>query len=118
MRENFRTLKHNQIINRIKKYDLFINCSYFEGFPNSVIEALSAGIPVLASQSHGGINEIINNKNFGNIYNNKNELLKFLNNFIFKKNKYKLNSNLITNHLNNFSLKKNISNYQKIFKKI
>ena len=43
----------------------------------SVIEALSAGIPVLASQSHGGINEIINNKNFGNIYNNKNELLKF-----------------------------------------
>ena len=112
------TVKPSQIINKIKNYDLFINCSYFEGFPNSVIEALSAGIPVLASQSHGGINEIINNKNFGNIYNNKNELLKLLNNFILKKNKYKLNSNLIVNHLNNFSLKKSISDYQKIFKKI
>ena len=78
----------------------------FRRFSKFSYRALSAGIPVLASQSHGGINEIINNKNFENIYNNKNELLKLLNNFILKKNKYKLNSNLIVNHLNNFSLKK------------
>ncbi|MGC6422215.1 MAG: glycosyltransferase [Flavobacteriaceae bacterium] len=33
--------------------------SYFEGFPNAVIEALSFGVPVIAFQAPGGQNEII-----------------------------------------------------------
>ena len=50
-----------QIKSKLKKIDIFINCSYFEGFPNSVVESLANGTPVLASQSFGGINEIIKN---------------------------------------------------------
>ncbi|NCO54621.1 MAG: glycosyltransferase, partial [Bacteroidetes bacterium] len=40
--------------------DLFINVSESEGIPVSIMEALSAGIPVIATNV-GGTNEIVNN---------------------------------------------------------
>ena len=46
----------------MRRFNYFINSSDFEGFPNSVVEALSSGVPVLASHGHGGINDIIKNK--------------------------------------------------------
>jgi glycosyltransferase involved in cell wall biosynthesis len=33
--------------------------SYFEGFPNAVLEALSFGVPIIAFNAPGGQNEII-----------------------------------------------------------
>ena len=45
----------------MQRFNYFINNSDFEGL-NSVVEALSSNLPVLASQSHGGINDIIINK--------------------------------------------------------
>ena len=42
--------------------DLFINLSEYEGIPVSIMEALSAGIPVLATNV-GGTAEAVNNKN-------------------------------------------------------
>jgi glycosyltransferase involved in cell wall biosynthesis len=42
------------------KADFFISSSRFEGFPNAVIESLACGIPVIANNYKGGINEIIN----------------------------------------------------------
>lgn len=42
--------------------DLFINASNFEGVPVSIMEAQSAGIPVLATNV-GGTSEIVNNEN-------------------------------------------------------
>lgn len=42
--------------------DLFINVSEFEGVPVSIMEAQSAGIPVLATDV-GGVSEIVNNEN-------------------------------------------------------
>jgi len=112
------TVKPNKIKNEIIKYDLFINCSDFEGFPNSVVEALGSGIPVVASQSHGGINEIIKNNNFGYIYNTQEELINFINNFNSGKIKFNLKKNTVIKHLKNFSVSKNIENYSKIFEKI
>lgn len=111
-------LKYKEIKKQFKKFDLFINCSYFEGFPNSVVESLANGIPVLASQSHGGINEIIKNKNFGHIYKNENELIKkltFINN---GKIKFDLNKKKITTHLKKFSISENVRRYSNIFKNI
>ena len=37
--------------------------SYYEGFSNSIIEALSFGVPVVAYNARGGFNEIINSDN-------------------------------------------------------
>lgn len=42
--------------------DLFINLSESEGIPVSIMEAFSAGIPVLATNV-GGVSEIVNNQN-------------------------------------------------------
>ena len=72
----------------------------------------------MASQSHGGINEIIKNKNFGYIYKSDNDLIKKLLNFNNKNKKVILNKNEIRNHLKNFSLSENIKNYSKIFENI
>jgi glycosyltransferase involved in cell wall biosynthesis len=98
--------------------DLFINCSYFEGFPNSVVESLENGIPVLASQSFGGINEIIQNNNFGYIYNNEKQLINLLNDFYFKRKKININKKKINIHLRKFSIAENVKKYSNIFENI
>ncbi len=105
----------NKIKLIIKSFDYFINSSDFEGFPNSVVEAISSGIPVIASQSHGGINEIIKNKNFGLIYNNDHELEIILKKIIYKKLKFKKNKTLFKNHLKNFSEQNNVKKYTNLF---
>jgi len=44
--------------------DLFLMGSYYEGFPNAMLEAVAAGIPVVAFNAPGGIAELlVNNEN-------------------------------------------------------
>jgi glycosyltransferase involved in cell wall biosynthesis len=42
---------------------LYLSGSYYEGFPNAVLEAQALGIPVVTFNMPGGISEIINNDN-------------------------------------------------------
>ena len=105
----------NKIKLILKSFDYFINSSDFEGFPNSVVEAIGSGVPAIASQSHGGINEIIKNKNFGLIYNNDHELEIILKKIIYKKLKFKKNKILFKNHLKNFSEQNNVKKYTDLF---
>jgi len=49
----------------IKKSDLFILTSEYEGFPNVVLEANLLGVFVVGFKSIGGVTEIIDNKNSG-----------------------------------------------------
>ena len=111
-------LEPQQIYKQLTKVDLFINCSYFEGFPNSVVEALSAGVPIIASQSHGGINEIIKNKNFGYIYKDQEDLIKNITKFNFRLKKFKFTKKTMNTHLKNFSIEQNIKKYSNVFKEI
>jgi glycosyltransferase involved in cell wall biosynthesis len=65
--------------------DLFINLSESEGIPVSIMEALSAGIPVLATDV-GGTSEIVND-NFGFLINqdvNINSIATLVRNYIEK----------------------------------
>ena len=39
--------------------DVYVCSSHFEGFPNTVVEAINYGLPVISSQNHGGISEIL-----------------------------------------------------------
>ena len=57
-----------------------------------MVEAISVGVPVLASQSYGGINEIINEKRLGFIYQSKNQLKKKLNLIYRNKLNFKINT--------------------------
>jgi glycosyltransferase involved in cell wall biosynthesis len=59
----------------MEKADVFISSSRFEGFPNVVIEALTCGLPVVANNYPGGINEVLgNNKDLGYIINIENPI--------------------------------------------
>ncbi|MCU8823725.1 glycosyltransferase [Klebsiella quasipneumoniae] len=57
----------------MKKADLFISSSRWEGYPNVVIEAIACGLPVVANNYPGGIHEILNSDN-GVICDLSNEL--------------------------------------------
>lgn len=42
-----------------EKADIYLHGSYFEGFPNTLLEACAFGIPIVTFDTPGGINEII-----------------------------------------------------------
>lgn len=79
----------------LNKSHLYVCSSHFEGFPNAVVEAINYNLPVLSSQNHGGIDEILLNGKGGNFYNQKiaGDLMNSINNIInnysdaIKKNK-------------------------------
>lgn len=65
---------NKNIINIYKNYDLYILSSKFEGFPNSLIEALSAGLACISSNCRYGPSEIIKIKKNGLLFENNNYL--------------------------------------------
>ena len=101
-----------KISNILKKSNLYINSSLFEGFPNSVVEAADLGVPIISSQSFGGINEILSYGKCGTIYNGGYLILrKKIDNFINNPKKFFEKTKLakinvakfnIQNHTNKF----------------
>ena len=104
----------------LRKTDLFINSSYFEGFPNSVVEAINFNIPVICSQSYGGINEILLNGKCGTIFKNgdSNDLSNKIDKFYLNPSKFYLMTKIAKINIKRFSLQKNLTNYDKLFKRI
>ena len=53
-----------QPFTKVPDPDLFLMGSYYEGFPNAMLEAIAAGIPTVAFNAPGGIAELlVNNEN-------------------------------------------------------
>lgn len=103
----------------LKKSDLYINSSYFEGFPNSVVEAAYLGIPIISSQSHGGINEILLNGKFGEIYyNGHSDLASKIKNYIDDPKKFLKKAKLAKKYVLKFNLSNNKKKYENLFNKI
>ncbi|MFS1439384.1 glycosyltransferase [Shewanella sp. 10N.286.48.A6] len=57
----------DDILSIYKDYNVFLITSKWEGFGNVIVEALSAGLPVVATNSRGGVPELINNSSYGAI---------------------------------------------------
>ncbi len=113
--------KYNfEVQKEIKKYDLLISPSYFEGCSNSIIEALNHNLYILASDCPGGNSEILYNGKFGSLFKTNDELdlslklKKIMNNFEYLKTQS--NKNRFT--LKRFLLSANIKNFSKNFEDV
>lgn len=49
---------HEEIMNVLKDMDVYAQPSLQEGLPRSIVEAMSVGLPVIASDGVGGMNEL------------------------------------------------------------
>ncbi len=97
--ENKVILKGNidDIETQIASSKLFILGSIYEGMPNSLIEALSLGIPSISTNSTPVIEDIIINNKNGFIVDNKKEFIDKIN--------YLLNNKDLLNKFHNYSYK-------------
>ena len=102
----------------LKRSHLYINSSYFEGFPNSVVEAASAGLPIISSQSHGGINEILSGGKGGTIYKNLEDLKKSIEKFANNPQIFINKSKFTQKKILKFSLKNHVTNFDKMLNDI
>ena len=132
----FKLIKKNKINNKIKiikfsknyikhfnKSNLYISTSDFEGFPNSVVEALNNNLQIFSRDSGGGIHDIINHNSIGKIVNTDSyddfadELKK---NYLSKLNNQNLNvqKKIVNNNLSKFLSSYVSKRYELIFSSI
>ncbi|WP_242131025.1 glycosyltransferase [Aestuariivivens marinum] len=93
--------------------DIFIQGSYVEGFPNSVLESCLVGTPVIAFDAPGGTREIISNGVNGYIVNNEDEFYEKLLNIdeVLRLDPKKIKEQVGKK----FNSEKIINRYQKLF---
>jgi glycosyltransferase involved in cell wall biosynthesis len=118
LEKNIKILGYKKNIYKfMKKADLLINTSHFEGFGRVVVEALSCGIGVICSRSHGGIYEILKNQKYGDLFNNGDikSLEIRIKSFLDNPKKLINNSREGQKDLNRFSEKTISGIYEKIF---
>lgn len=107
------------ILKIYKKYDFFILSSRFEGYPNSLLEAMSSGLVSISSNCDYGPKEIISNYKNGLLFKNEDfkDLLKKIDYLLKNKNKFKL---MGKNAKKNFNPKKfnsaKLNKWKKIIK--
>ncbi len=57
--------KNKNVYTYMKKSDIFVLPSLFEGMPNVILEAMECGLPIIATDCYGGNREIIEPKYHG-----------------------------------------------------
>jgi len=107
----------DNLVKFYKNSDLFINSSYFEGFPNSVVEAINYNLPVICSRSGGGIQEILMNGRAGFFFKNNDylDLSKKINIFREKPKIFYNKLKLAIINIKKFTLTNNLIAYNKLF---
>ena len=104
----------------IKKYliqsDLFINCSFFEGFPNSVVESLSYNVPVICSKSHGGIFDILKNNKYGYLFDidKVENLTSLISNFLINNKEFIKKTKKAKKNFKKFTIKSCVDEYESL----
>lgn len=102
-----------QILKIVNEKDYFIQGSYFEGFPNVILESCSVGTPIIAFDAPGGTREIVQDCVNGFIVETEFELEQLLNDV----NKLKsINSTEVKNSVyEKFDSRKILDQYESIF---
>tara|TARA_Y100000996_G_scaffold219735_1_gene172813 strand:+ start:2235 stop:3329 length:1095 start_codon:yes stop_codon:yes gene_type:complete len=91
------------------KADIFVQSSLFEGLPNTLIEALSFGVPIISSNCKTGPKEILNKEKYGKLFKIKD--YKMLSKLILKSKK-KLKIKYINDK--RFDFNKNLKAYENL----
>lgn len=104
----------------LKSASIFINCSYFEGLPNSLVEAANFNIPIIASKSNSGTNEIILNGKGGTLFpvNDHNKLSSILINFFNNKKQFIKKTKKAKSKIDRFTYQQSFSKYKDLFRNI
>lgn len=112
--------KKNNITPYLKDANIFINCSFFEGLPNSVVEAVNLNIPVIASHSRGGSREVILNNKGGTLFSNNDhkKLSKILIKFFVDRKKFIKKAKISKSKVYRFTYKNSFKNYIHLFRNI
>lgn len=97
----------------LKKANLFILSSNYEGLPNVLIEAQSCGIPIISSDCETGPKEILLNGKLGYLFSSGNiDSLKNKIEYVFNNRQQSIRkSNLAKKYLFRFDQKKNSEKY-------
>jgi glycosyltransferase involved in cell wall biosynthesis len=109
----------SNILNLYHKYDIYVLSSRYEGYPNTLLEALSAKILCITSDCDYGPKDIINNNYNGLIFKNNDEknLFDKLFEVINNKNKYySIVKNLKKNYSEHYNIDK-LKKWNKLIKK-
>lgn len=104
----------------IKRSDVFVHTSLFEGFGNIILEAMACRVPVIATDCPFGPREIISNMNNGILVPTSDEMALME---AFKKviEDYDLRTRLVdgaSKCLKDFSTEKMVKQYEDVFSKI
>ena len=99
-----------------KKADLLVHTALFEGLPNSIVEALNYGVPVIASDSYGGTREVLGNGKFGQLFQTKNfnDLAKKINNFMSEPTKLEKKVKKSKNFIQRFTYQNTCKSLEKV----
>ena len=110
----------NQSIKIYQKADLLVHTAIFEGLPNVIVEAMSNGIPIIASNSYGGTKEVLNSGTFGELFKpgDTRELCRKLEDFLNNPNKFYKKVSKSKSFLNKFTQKNSSKSLEKILMSI
>ena len=109
----------NDVFNYLYNSNLYLSTSLYEGLPISILEAMSVGLPIIASNVVGNCDAVVHNKNgflyeLGDIMN----ACKFIEYALENDDIYlRLSEGSINKQRNDFGVEKMKSNYLKIYKK-
>jgi len=95
----------------LEQNDLFLQGSYVEGFPNTVLESCMVGTPVLAFNVPGGTKEIITHNENGFLVEDEDSYLECLEN-----HKYIPPAQIRESVISKFEPKKILGQYENLFK--
>lgn len=115
-----------QILNKIsnpypylKKADLFVLCSLYEGFPNVITEAITLNVPIISSNCNSGPKEILlNNKIQLFEKGNSKQLTNKIKFFFENKSKFVRKTLFLKKTLSRFNPDKIIREYEQEFNKL
>lgn len=103
-----------------KKNNLYISTSVYEGFQNSMVEAINYDLPIISSNSHGGIRDILNNGKYGTLFaiHDHKQLASLINNFIENQILFINKTKLAKINLKKFNFNSTNKKYEQIFDNI